>query len=689
MNYQKLGRVLSRTAATAVLLLGACKSTKPISASPNVIDPNISFSASAEEIEKVCATEQKSLLDTMDQIGKTSEETANFDNTVKAIESTTANFVNKMTPFLFMKYVSADPKVRAAADVCDKAVDKLFVEIFAREDLYKAVKAASSKGESLEPRSTQLLKEYLTDFKRNGLELDEKSRKTYTDKKKELVLLESEFAQTLVEWKDHLEVSLSELDGLDEGFISSLEKTPEGKFKVTLAYPHYYPFMQSAKNAEARKKLQIKFFERGGEENKKRMEQAIKLRHELATLLGYKSHAEYVLEKRMAKNPETVKAFLDDLAIKLKPLGEKDIQKYVALKQKETGDASLDHIEPYDWRYYANQVKIIEHEVDESKIKEYFPIQVVVPGMFEIYETLLSVDFQEVKNPTVWHESVKEYNVVEGGKVIAKFYMDLFPRDGKYGHAAAFTISSGHTNEQGNYVMPISSIVANFNAPTEGKPSLLTHSQVETLFHEFGHIMHQVLTRAHYTSFSGTHVRRDFVEAPSQMLEFWCWEKVPLQKLSGHYTDTSKKLPDELIAKLVKAKSANNGITYLRQLMFATLDFQYHTSGPKVDTTGVYANLAKDIMLVPIPDGTIPQASFGHLMGGYDSGYYGYLWSEVYAADMYTRFAGDDLLSPKVGADYRKYILESGGEVEPLELITKFIGREPNNKAFLKELGVD
>ena len=276
---------------------------------------------------------------------------------------------------------------------------------------------------------------------------------------------------------------------------------------------------------------------------------------------------------------------------------------------------------------------------------------------------------------------------VENNNTVAKFYMDLFPRKGKYGHAAAFTLTSGHETAEGGYLMPMSSIVANFNAPSEGEPSLLTHNQVETLFHEFGHIMHQVLTRAKYATFSGTRVKRDFVEAPSQMLESWCWEKESLQKLSGHYKDTSKKLPDELIQKMVDAKLANVGITYLRQVMFATLDMEYHTHS-NVNTTEVYARLAKDIMLVPIPDGTMPQASFGHLMGGYDAGYYGYLWSEVYAADMYTRFEQAGLLDEKAGSDYRKWILEPGGEKPPLDLISGFLGRQPNQDAFLKSLGL-
>ncbi len=265
--------------------------------------------------------------------------------------------------------------------------------------------------------------------------------------------------------------------------------------------------------------------------------------------------------------------------------------------------------------------------------------------------------------------------------------MDLFPREGKYNHAAAFTLTNGHTLADGTYFAPSSAIVANFNPPSQDKPALLEHSEVETLFHEFGHIMHQTLTRAKYATFSGTNVKTDFVEAPSQMLENWVWRKETLVGLSGHYRTPTKPLPDDMIDRLVGAKRADAGIHYLRQLAFANIDMIYHTA-ENVDSTEVYKKAMKEIMLVPIQEGSNPHASFGHLMGGYDAGYYGYLWSEVYAQDMFTRFEKEGFSNAKTGMDYRKGILEPGSERQPFDLIKGFLGREPNEEAFLKSIGL-
>jgi thimet oligopeptidase len=467
-----------------------------------------------------------------------------------------------------------------------------------------------------------------------------------------------------------------------------LEKTKEGKYKVTVKYPDYYPFMENAKNIEARKTLEEKFNLRGGKANLARLEETLRLRQETAQMLGYANHAAYILEDRMAKNPEAVASFLGRLAGRLKTKLTADLKALQAAKDADLGEKSDGKFHSHDWRYYDNWMKKNRYQLDTQKIKEYFPLDVVNRGMFEIYETLLGVKFAEDTTIPTWHASVRPYRVNRGGKTVAIFFMDLFPRKGKYGHAAAFTLIQGRRNADGTYQVPVSSIVANFTPPVAQEASLLEHSEVETLFHEFGHIMHQVLTTADYASFSGTSVKRDFVEAPSQMLENWVWEKPALAKLSGHYKDKTKPLPADQIERLLEVKLLNVGMRYSRQLLFATLDQRYHTDA-SVDSTQVYADLSEEIMQIPIPAKTLPQASFGHLMGGYDSGYYGYLWSEVYAQDMFTRFENEGLLNTKTGADYLKWILQPGGELEPMDLITHFLGRTPNEEAFFKSIGLE
>lgn len=646
------------------------------------------FNYNPEKIRSVCDGEIATLKATLDKVGKLKPADCTFLNTALEIEKATSHFGNKVNSILFLKYVSPSAEVREAADTCENLVQQLFVDIFTREDLFSALKSSEEKKEPLSTQEAKLLEEYLISFKRNGLELTASDRKIFIDKKKRLVAIESEFANRLVNEEGCLEVTLEQLKGLPQSFIESLEKTSSGKFKLTMSYPHYYPFMQNAQNAEARKEFEFRFNNRGGEANRLLLEEAILLRSELAQLLGYSTHSDFVLERRMAKTAKQARTFLDNLIQKLLPKAKIELAEMLKEKEKEKDlGSSQSRINAWDWRYYENVLRKTKYDIDPQIIKEYFPIEVVLQGMFEIYQELLGIKFTEESSAEVWHPSVKKYRIEREKEVVAHFYMDLFPRAGKYGHAAAFTLVSGFKKEDGHYELPVSSIVANFNPPTPENPSLLPHSDVETLFHEFGHIMHQTLTKAKYATFSGTNVKTDFVEAPSQMLENWVWKKEPLQKLSGHYKNKNKKLPDEIIEKMIQAKRLNVGLQTLRQLAFASIDLDYHSKS-KVNTTEVYASRMKEVMLIPIQEGTMPQASFGHLMGGYDSGYYGYMWSKVFAQDMFTRFESEGLLNSKTGKEYVDWILKSGGEKEPIELITGFLKREPSNESFLKSIGL-
>lgn len=666
----------------SLLFLVACSHTEK----PRSVLPVLQFDQTPQQIDSACQTEEERLLALVDTIEKTLAEQTTFENTVGALERGTTQYGSALYPIIFLKDVSPKKDVRASAEKCETRVRKFFVDLMVREKLYNALKAFKAKGQPISAVEAKLLDEYLMDFERNGLGLPPDQRKIFVEKKKELVTLEVEFSTTLNEWKDQIEVTREELAGLDDTFIAALKKTPEGKFILTVAYPHYYPIMKSASNPDVRRRLEIKFARKGGEKNKQRLEKAIQLRHQLAQMLGKATHADFVLERRMAKNATAVTTFLKDVAAKLKPLGLRDVNAFLELKREELHDPSISVIYSYDWRYYAEMVRKKKYDVDNQLIQEYFPLETVIKGMFDVYQTVLGVTFEEDSTGPRWHDSVKMYRVKNGGEVVALFYVDLFPREGKYQHAAAFDFSPAYLKADGTYQAPVSAIVANFPAPTAANPSLLPHADVETLFHEFGHIMHQILTRAKYAYFAGTNVKRDFVEAPSQMFENWVWKREPLEKMSSHYK-TGKPLPDDLIEKMMGAKLATVGAEYLRQISFGLIDMTYHTS-PSVDSTKVYHKITKDIMMVPVPKGTIPQAGFGHLMGGYDAGYYGYLWSEVYSADLFTRFETEGLLNTKTGSDLRTWILEPGGEKEPLELIKGFLGREPNDQAFLKSLGL-
>ena len=444
-------------------------------------------------------------------------------------------------------------------------------------------------------------------------------------------------------------------------------------------------FLPNASNSEGRRKWLFAYFNRGGAANTDLLEQAIGLRQKIAELMGFKSWGDYRINGRMAGDSRTVLGFLHGLEKKLARRNREDMKRL--LQFKKTIDPKATRLENWDINYLAYQLKKRDYKLDEEKIREYFPAERVIEGVFSVYSELLGVDYKEVKNAEVWSPDVKLYRIEDhvNHRLIGYFYTDFNPRPKKYGHAAAFPLISGRRTADGGYSQTVSAIVANLNPPANGKPSLLSHDDVVTVFHEFGHIMHQTLTHAPFASVSGSNVAQDFVEAPSQMLENWPWDRAILEKMSGHYLDPTRKLPDELLKQLVRVRDFNQGYRYTRQLVLALVDMTYSTASGKVDTSRVYNDIfTKMIGVEPLPGNRFP-ATFGHLMGGYDAGYYGYLWSEVYAEDMFTRFKGN-LLSPKVGERYRKIILESGDMKEAIDLLIEFLGRKPNAKAFFKRL---
>ena len=309
--------------------------------------------------------------------------------------------------------------------------------------------------------------------------------------------------------------------------------------------------------------------------------------------------------------------------------------------------------------------------------------------MLKLFGGVFGITFEPANIP-VWHEDVKAFLIKDkqSADPIAYFYMDLYPREGKYKHAACFGLVEGEEKEDGSYQMPFVAIVANLNKPSKDTPSLLKHGEVETLFHEFGHVLHNALTKSKYKAFSGTSVSWDFVEAPSQMLERWVWNPTVLKQISKHYK-TGEPLPDELIKRMLDAKNFGAGGTYLRQNFFAQYDMTLHTASKTPDTTKLYFDLTKKIRALPLTKNTYPQASFGHIMGGYDAGYYGYLWSEVIAEDFFSQFEKNGIFNPQIGLKFRREILEKGGSEDEEKLVENFLGRPAQNGPFLKSIGLE
>ncbi|KAF1377789.1 hypothetical protein PFLUV_G00204380 [Perca fluviatilis] len=583
-----------------------------------------------------------------DDVGSLKIENMSVENTLKALAYAKLDYASSLHVLDFPQYVCPSKEVRTASTEADKKLSEFDVEMSMREDVFKRITALQKKHQdNLLPEEKRFLDRLVTLGKRKGLHLSKDIQEDIKRTSKRISALSIEFNKNLNEDNTFLVFSERELGGLADSYLNGLDMTEDGRYKVTLEYPHYYPLMKRCYNPETRRKMETAFHSRCKEVNTAILEELIQLKAYVADLLGYSCHANYVLEINMAKNASNVSDFLDTFYETLKPIGMKERKYILALKKREClmkGYQFDGQINAWDLPYYMNQVEQCKFAVNKDKLIEYFPLDVVTEGLFGIYQELLGLTFNEVEHAHVWHENVKLYSALdtETGEEIGQFYLDLHPREGKYGHAACFGLQPGCRGPDGKRRLPVAAMVANFTKSRKGCPSLLQHHEVETYFHEFGHVMHELCSKTTFSEFSGTLVETDFVEVPSQMLENWVWEKEPLRRISPH-----------------------------------------------ADTAEVFAKHCKEILGVPATPGTNMTASFSHLVGGYDGQYYSYLWSEVYSMDIYfNRFKKEGIMNPKVGQEYRRVILETGGSVDGMDMLKTFLGRGPCQDAFFQCKGL-
>jgi Zn-dependent oligopeptidase len=472
----------------------------------------------------------------------------------------------------------------------------------------------------------------------------------------------------------------SDLDGLQDDYLKA-RVTENGSYQITLKYPDFMGIMEYCKVRETRKVMSTAFSNRCVNENMELVLQIFKLRKEMANLLGYSQYSDMTLEKKMAKNTETVMTFLNSLKQKAKDPCMSDIQKLSKLAESMGDD--IDNIELWDIPYYSRIYKELNTYLTDEELKKYFPLDVVTNGMFQIYQTLLGLQFNNITSQhkeKLWHDDVTLFEVVDStsSQLVGHFFLDLFPRDGKYGHAAVFPFVTKSCRN-----LPVASMACNFS-----KEGNLKFSEVETYFHEFGHVMHGMCSNTKLSKYGGTNCERDFVEAPSQMLEEWCYKSVSLKMMSAGITD-------DVIKKINLKRDMLQGYFNARQVCFGLYDMVLHSAEfdlivDSVDPVTKLAELYDSIVFETVGIRSIPNtnmiASFGHLFGGYASGYYGYLYSKVYSKDMFVTKFLDHELDPVVGAAYRKEILSYGGSRPSLESLRVFLEREPNDVAFMNSL---
>ena len=614
-------------------------------------------------------------------------EPRSFANTIQPLEDISVALQAAYGQGPFLGNVHPDEAVRAVARDAEERLEKWQVELSFRPELFAAVKEYAETDEAgrLEGEQERLVAFLLRDFRRAGHELSPEGRAEVQLLRERLVELEVAFQRNIAEYEDYLEVAREDLSGLPDEYVERLEPGTDGKLRVTMAYPHVVPFMEQAERRDLREALSFKFSSRAVDANRPVLEEAVAARERIAHLFGLDSWAHYQMEEKMAKHPEAVEQFYAEL---IPPLSQAGTAEIAVMADMLAGDAGSRDLQSWDWRYYDTQLRKREFGVDPNQVAEYFKLEDVITGMFDLTAEVFGLTYQPVVEARAWHEEVLLYQILdsESGRHLAYFYADLFPRDGKFSHAAAFPLYPGHRSPDGTYHHPVSAIVANLTKPTADKPALLQHTEVETLFHEFGHILHMSLTTARFSRFSGANTEWDFVEAPSQIMEEWCWRPEVLQQFARHYR-TGEPIPKELVDDLVRARHLNVALNTLRQVSFGVFDMGLHGPGDHTDLDLIHQR-AESVGLLPPHEGTFFPASFGHLLGGYDAGYYGYLWSKVYGLDMFSRFIAEGVTNPDVGSKYRREILERGGSLDGDELLRNFLGREPTNEAFLHHLGI-
>lgn len=617
-----------------------------------------------------------------------------FENTLGALDDILARVDGGTNMAQFMAYVSTDAEERDASNAAQLRMESWMIDLSKNEDLYRAVKAYAAGRPKLAGERSRLLDHTLRDYRRAGMELPKEQRDKLTEIEKTLSELAIQFETNIREDETVVGVTRDELAGVPEEFVNSRDRAGD-LYIITMDYPSVDAVWKHCSVESTREKVRFAYVRRGGQKNVRLLERILKLRDEEATMLGYDNTVDYVVETRMAKNGATVQKFYDDLVPLVRKKAERDYADLTAAKRRDTGDPNA-IVQIWDRNYYEDYLLRTKYNVDSEEVRQYFPLQAVLDGLFSITQSLYGIEYRDVTasagtpDRPLWHEDVKLYEVYDKatGEMLGSFYIDLFPRDNKYNHAAQWGLRQHKVYMDGTVQKPLAALVCNFTKPTADKPSLMLHDEVETLFHEFGHCLHTILSQASLQNFAGTSVERDFVEAPSQMFENWVWDADVLATFSRHYK-TGKPLPRDLLDRMISARHLNSGLFAMGQIWLGKIDNAYHMApGGVVDTTAVQEELAEQLLPYPAMSNTWFQAAFGHLMG-YQAGYYGYMWSLVYASDMFQRFKELGMLNPEAGRYYREKILARGGTVDGMDMVRDYLGREPDMRAFLKHLGLD
>lgn len=626
-------------------------------------------------------------------------EAPTFANTIEAMELSGEKLGRISSIFFNLNSAETNDEIQEIAQEVSPLLSEFGNDVRLNQDLFERIKVVYNQKDSLNLTDEQayLLEKKYKGFSRNGANLNEEDKNKLREIDKQLAMLSLQFGQNVLAETNAYELIITDendLKGLpqyaiDQAKADAEQKNHEG-WLITLQAPSYIPFMQYAENRELREKLfranGVKAYQNNEFNNEENVKNIVKLRHERAKILGYKTHADYVLEERMAKTPTTVLDFLNDLLTKAKPFAEKEIEELTAFAKETDG---IETLQRWDHAYYAEKLKQKKFSLSDEELKPYFQLENVIQGAFDVATKLYGITFKEIHKIDKYNDEVTTYEVLDkNGAFLSLLYADFFPRAGKR-PGAWMTSYREASNVNGNTKRPHISIVCNFTKPTKDTPSLLTFQEVTTLFHEFGHALHGMLPNTTYESLSGTNVYWDFVELPSQFYENFCYEPEALKLFAKHY-QTGEIIPQELIEKVKASSSFMEGYQTVRQLSFGLLDMAYHANDLAEinDLQQFEKETFKQTELYPEIDKNMMSTSFSHIFqGGYSSGYYSYKWAEVLDADAFAFFQETGIFNPETAQKFYK-LLSSGGTVEPMKLYEEFRGHKPTADALLKRAGL-
>lgn len=635
----------------------------------------------------------------IDDIANSIEEPT-FENTIEALEFSGQHLDRIASIFFNLNSAETNDSIQKIAREVSPMLSEFTNDIILNEKLFRKVQKVFEERDtySLTEEQYTLLDKKYKNFSRNGANLKEEQKKRLREIDATLATLKLKFGENILKETNKYEMHLTnedDLDGLPESAKDTAAQLAKNKGKkgwlITLDYPSYIPFMKYARNRELRKELSIAFGSRGFHndelDNRANVIKIAHLRYERAHLLGYKSHADFILEERMAETPQKVYDFLKELLLKAKPAAKQEFKELSEFAKELDG---IDQLQTWDGAYYSEKLKQKRFNLDDEKLKPYFKLVNVIEGVFTITERLYGLSFEEVLDIDKYHPEVKTYRIYDRDKnFVSLFYADFHPREGKRAGAWMTSFKPQYKLKNKNERPHISN-VCNFTRSTEKKPSLLTFNEVTTLFHEFGHALHGILANTSYPSISGTSVYWDFVELPSQIFENWCYEKDALELFARHY-ETEEPIPMSYVESIKKSATFQEGMATMRQLSFSFLDMSWHASDPTgiSDVKKHEIKAFKDTLLYPIIPETCMSVSFAHIFqGGYSAGYYSYKWAEVLDADAFDYFKEKGIFNSEVAEKFKNHILSKGGTEKPMVLYKRFRGREPKIEALLERAGL-